>query len=292
MSEAACEYVSSRGLMKSCDIYPPNPVSSTRRCYDYDWANLSPRSSVYVIGSAIPDFLQRAWPKITVPFVLVTGDCDQTVPLDIVTEGQFKEMMAAPKLLAWFSQNLVLEHPKLHPIPIGMDYHTLSETKGHPWGPVQTPLAQEQILKMLAERGDKQEKAVQAYGNFQFSMNTRYAGDRREALRDLSAAVVHYEPKQVPRFITWANQTKCKFVASPFGGGLDCHRTWEALALHCVPILHSSPLDKMFEGLPVLLVNSWTEVTPELLSKPVGFRGLAKLHLSYWINLINESKGI
>jgi hypothetical protein len=48
----------------------------------------------------------------------------------------------------------------------------------------------------------------------------------------------------------------------------------------------------MFEGLPVLLVNSWTEVTPELLSKPVGFRGLAKLHLSYWINLINESKGI
>jgi hypothetical protein len=289
MSEAACEYVSSRGLMKSCDVYPSNPVSSTRRCYDYDWSALKPKSSVYIIGSSIPHFLQVAWPLIKVPFVLVTGDCDQSMPVDVVSESQFKSMVEDPKLVAWFSQNLVLEHPKLHPIPIGMDYHTLSENKGHSWGPNQTPQAQEQILKMLCERGDKQERLPQAYCNFQFSMNTRYAEDRRDALRDLSAGVVHYEPKAVTRFITWANQSKFKFVASPFGGGLDCHRTWEALALHCIPILHSSPLDKMFEGLPVLLVNSWTEVTPELLQR--GLKGsMDKLQLSYWVALINKSK--
>jgi hypothetical protein len=30
------------------------------------------------------------------------------------------------------------------------------------------------------------------------------------------------------------------FVASPYGGGPDCHRTWEALILGCIPIVKSS----------------------------------------------------
>jgi hypothetical protein len=51
------------------------------------------------------------------------------------------------------------------------------------------------------------------------------------------------------------------FVASPHGNGLDCHRTWEALALGCIPIVKRSPIDKVFQGLPVWIVGSWKEVT-------------------------------
>lgn len=282
--------------MKSCDVYPSHPVSSTRRCYDYPWATLKPHSSVYIIGSSVPDFLQRGWPLITVPFVLVTGDCDQTVPLDIVTEAQFKDMVENPKLLAWFSQNLVLDHPKLHPIPIGLDYHTLASSSPHPWGPQQTPANQEALLKAIQNR--MPDRLVKSYGNFQFSMATRYAEDRRDALKGIDASAIDYEAKAVNRFTTWANQSKYHFVASPFGGGLDCHRTWEALALNTFPILHSSPLDAMFEGMPVLLVKAWTEVTPVRLqqfleehqSSALKQSQHPKMTLAYWVQQIHKKQ--
>jgi len=266
MSEAACQLVSSRGLMKSCDVYPPHPVSSTRLCYDYDWASLKPGASVYVIGSAVPHFLMIAWDAIKVPFVLVTGDCDLTMPDDLFTRENLALFLAEPKLLAWFSQNLVTTHsPKLHRIPIGMDYHTLAEHKNHPWGPQQSPIDQEQILIAVRDRAMSKERQPIAYANFQFSMTTRYAEDRRTALAQLPPALIHYESMPVSRFITWAHQSKFELVISPHGGGLDCHRTWEALALGCYPIVKSSPLDPLFEKLPVLIVKEWSDVTQERL---------------------------
>jgi hypothetical protein len=84
--------------------------------------------------------------------------------------------------------------------------------------------------------------------------------------------------------------SKHKYILSPHGNGLDCHRTWEALALRCIPIMKTSPLDRMFEGLPVLIVNKWSDVTQELLDnfKPSG--NLDKLRLSYWKDLFNKHK--
>jgi len=264
MSEADCQLVSSRGLMKCCDVYPPNPVSSTRLCYDYQWSTLKPGASVYVIGSALPHFLMIAWNKIQVPFVLVTGDCDLTMPDDLFTTESLALFLEEPKLLAWFSQNLTTTvHPKLHRIPIGMDYHTLAENKNHPWGLQQPPIDQEQILFALRDRA--KERRPIAYANFQFSMTTRYADDRRTAIAQVPSALVHYESIPVNRFVTWAHQTKFELVVSPHGGGLDCHRTWEALALGCYPIVKSSPLDPLFEKLPVLIVKEWSDVTQERL---------------------------
>jgi hypothetical protein len=56
---------------------------------------------------------------------------------------------------------------------------------------------------------------------------------------------------------------KHRFVVSPAGHGLDTHSTWEALLARCIPIVPRSPLDSMFEDLPVWLVGSWEEVTDE-----------------------------
>jgi hypothetical protein len=215
------------------------------------------------------------------------------MPLDVVTEQQFKQFVEHPNLLAWFSQNLVLEHPKLHPIPIGMDYHTLSEQTQHPWGPQQTPPNQEYMLMQIQKRNGERE--LKAYANFQFSMRTRYAQDRQEALKQIPADAVIYEPTPVNRFKTWVNQSKYAFVISPFGGGLDCHRTWEALALDCIPVLHSSPLDKMFEGLPVILVHSWAEVSlSKLLEASASIKKgpHPKLTLKYWTDLIKSKQTI
>jgi hypothetical protein len=82
-------------------------------------------------------------------------------------------------------------------------------------------------------------------------------------------------------------------VVSPPGEGLDCHRTWEALCLGCIPILISTPLDDMFEGLPVLIVKSWSDVTRELLDRTVSEYSkkewcLDKLYLNYWLEQISN----
>lgn len=58
-----------------------------------------------------------------------------------------------------------------------------------------------------------------------------------------------------------------KFMLSPHGNGLDCYRTWEALFLGMAVVVKSSTLDSMYDGLPVLIVNEWSELTPELLHR-------------------------
>ena len=296
--ESLCMFVSSRGLMKSCDVFPPNPVSSTRRCYDYPWPLLKSHSTVYVPSSAIPDFIARAWPQIEVPIILVSGDCDETVPYDIFPSQEAARAFVNDKrLIAWFAQNMAPFHPtKVYQIPIGMDYHTLSTNTAHPWGPQQTPQQQEQALLMLRERNETKKPTI--FSNFHFSMKTRFGADRVDAIQKIPKDLIFYPEKPSSRFLTWAIQKGFTFVASPWGGGLDCHRTWEALALGCYPILHSSELDPMFRDLPVLIVKSWSEVTQERLdaflkeqegkSKKIP----EKLTLKYWTYMINLYKSV
>ena len=50
------------------------------------------------------------------------------------------------------------------------------------------------------------------------------------------------------------------FVISPPGNGLDCHRTWEAIYLGCVPVVKRSSLSEEFTmNLPILAVEDWSD---------------------------------
>ena len=51
-----------------------------------------------------------------------------------------------------------------------------------------------------------------------------------------------------------------KFMFSPAGNGLDCHRTWEAIYAGCVPILKRGTLvSSLSESLPIWEVDDWDE---------------------------------
>jgi hypothetical protein len=87
--------------------------------------------------------------------------------------------------------------------------------------------------------------------------------------------------------------TKHRFMVSPAGNGLDTHSTWEALLAGCIPIVPRSPLDPMFEDLPVWLVDSWEEVTDEaVLRIEQEFKGKVykweKLFASGWHKEIHK----
>jgi len=86
-----------------------------------------------------------------------------------------------------------------------------------------------------------------------------------------------------------------KFVLSPPGNGLDCHRTWEVLYVGSIPVVISSTLDPLYVGLPVIIVDSWEEVTEDFLERKYieitnKQHNMDKLYLGYWIDFINQIK--
>ena len=295
--ESSCDYICSRGILKSCDIYSSTPRSSIRQLIDYNFSSLKPGSTIYVCGSAVPHFIQDIAPQIPFGYILVSGDCDETVPIDLFTSDEnFNQFINSSNLIHWFSQNCVLtSHPKLSQIPIGLDYHTLSE-RDHEWGNKTTPLNQEKLLQTVASKAKLlDERICKAYANFQFLMTTKFGSDRVNSINQVPKELVYYEPTKIKRLNTWVNQSKYAFVLSPHGNGLDCHRTWEALALGCIPIVKTSPLDSLYDDLPILIVKEWSDVTQELLNKIIEEYktkqfNLEKLKLNYWIKKINSYK--
>ncbi|MEM1282614.1 MAG: hypothetical protein AAGG81_03590, partial [Chlamydiota bacterium] len=76
---------------------------------------------------------------------------------------------------------------------------------------------------------------------------------------------------------------------------LDCHRTWETLLMGAIPIVRSSTLDRMYEDLPVLIIDNWEEITPQLLNKTYEEFGknqfnLKKKFFDYWWKKIDQTR--
>ena len=282
--------------MKSCDVFPAHPVSSTYNLYDADWSALQPGASVYVPGSAIPNFQRYVLDEIKVPIILVSGDCDETIAGDIfMTERMQQNFIEHPAIVHWFSQNLVTKHPKCTQIPIGMDFHSLTNAQSHKWGEGMPPPAQEEAIKSIAAGAPAwSERSPLAYCNFQFRLDSRFDDDRRTAMSRMDPTALHIAPAFVPREQTWSDQSGYAFVISPHGNGLDCHRTWEALALGCVPIMRHSPVDPLFEGLPVVLVDDWADVTAPfmktLYENPPPLARPERLTRDFWVKLIREKQ--
>ena len=84
--------------------------------------------------------------------------------------------------------------------------------------------------------------------------------------------------------------------------GTDTHRVWEILNLHCVAIVISSPLDRMYGMFPVVIVKKWQEVFAEgalarfeenIVSKfgekPFNSRVVRMLESTYWVEVIRNT---
>lgn len=59
-----------------------------------------------------------------------------------------------------------------------------------------------------------------------------------------------------------------KFVISPEGNGIDCHRHYEALLAGCIPIIERNPrIAEKYKGCPVLYTDDYSEITEDYLLK-------------------------
>jgi hypothetical protein len=274
--------IASRNIVAICTHHIENPESESGRV-----PTTFPQKdgeSVYCHPTALGNLIQYYLPHVKFRFVLVSGDSDVTVPTDVQAEADY--ILNHPLLLAWYSQNCTQPSGKLRQLPIGLDFHTMSQ-RNHEWGPKQAPVFQ--MGDLINIRNLNTPKRIACYSNFHFLVNTRYAQDRLDAIAKVPRELVFYEPHKIRRINSWQNMVTYKYILSPHGNGLDCHRTWEALALGCIPIVKTSPLDPLFAGLPVLIVRDWSDVTHELLNSFIPDTScMEKLDLSYWNQLINK----
>ena len=310
--ENNCNFVCSRGILKSCDFFSQNPISSWSCDAEYLNNMISDNKmfdgmSIYVCTDALPHFIENVLPNISKKFTLVTGDSDATVPegtIDLwhnprpLETAKCLELANNDNLIKWFSQNCILNHEKIEQLPIGLDYHTISNDPNKPWRAENegtSPQEQEEILNSVKNDAKPfYDRICKIYVNFTVDIKNDKS-ERTVAINSISQELIHLDIEFKPRTNIWKNAREYAFVLSPSGGGLDCHRTWEALCLGCIPIVKSMGTNKMYEGLPVLVVNEWRDVTQELLNDVISnFKETVfnydKLTLKYWINKFSQHK--
>lgn len=218
---------------------------------------------VFLKTKYIAKYVKYMHPKIRNPYILVTHFGDEDIP------GDYACLLKDKKILAWFGMNATLIHPKLHPLPIGLDsnslINTVLEVKTH-------PIAKERLL----------------YLNFGATH------PERMQVKDFFASKPYCTiQERLDRKDYYTEVMRSQFIISPRGNGIDCVRVWESVLLGTIPIVKTSPLDSLYEDLPILIVNDWTEINEEFLkekyleiiSKPYNFE---KLYMDYWLNQIKN----
>ena len=289
--EHDCEFVSSRGILKSCTLHKDDICSSDTNLDPEVFKRVQENETLYINNSSVRYFFEHYFHTIQYPFILVSGDSDLSMPFN-----GYEQYVKNPLLIHWFCQNLTVQHEKITHLPIGLDYHTLSKLNEiHPWGIGCSPLQQESILKSIVKK-PLFERYFACYINFHFThwgIHTR--GDRQECLSSIPKELCYFQPTYLDRKTTWDCMSQCVFVICPFGGGYDTHRLWETLILGSIPIVKSSGLDPLLKDLNVLIVQSWSDLSHELLInhihtlKPIHTE---KLTLRYWVKAIESKKNI
>ena len=88
----------------------------------------------------------------------------------------------------------------------------------------------------------------------------------RKGLKDLFRNWATVEDQRVDYTNFLLNLARHKFILSPRGNAIDCHRHWEILYMRRVPVMKRHPyLEALFKNYPVLFVDKYSDITKDLL---------------------------
>lgn len=319
-ADLAFHHVHSEAIREAADVvidYDSN-VEHPRRPqvplpYLVQFAPAIPRGAiVHVKADHVGAFAATILPQLAAPIVLVTGDADRA------QVAGHRHLLEHPMIGHWFAQNadLDVDHPRLGPIPIGLDNPVYTKFEKRLGFLVDTLAGRTRLDPRLSRNDTGDQRRFNAAAAVSrgaigrkplavlctFHKNHRIAPDI-SGLPDRVAAAhalagkgfCHFVTRRIPQDECWRIHAAFAFEASPQGNGMDCFRTWEALALGTVPIVRRSPLDRLYRahGLPVAIVEDWQEVTSERLGQwaeelvPQLEPTRHKLSAGYWTGLIH-----
>ncbi len=185
-------------------------------------------------------------------FIIFTGFED--TPIDEEIFNRIPE-----NVLGIYASNATTFGGKVHPIPYGIQRKLSERDNRH-----------NIILKLLNEDYEPKKKL---YINHSLGTNPK-----RALINDFFSNdnwVTISSPLDIgePSYETYLKDIKNhKFMICPDGNaiGCECHRDWEVLYMRRVPVLERSQyLEKIFDGIPVLFVDSFFDVTEELLDNNI-----------------------
>lgn len=243
------------------------------------------RDIIFLKTDYVPYFFEKFHPKIGAQYILITHNSDVSPiylkALDHPWLGyDFSHYLNDPKLVVWFAQNIDYVHPKLKPLPIGVSNNYNSN------GKVGFFINATRNVPGFVGRHNY------LYLNFTPSTNTKERQSAIDFFRNKPYAYITHGKTQD----AYLEELKhFKYVLCPEGNGIDCHRTWEALLMGCIPILKHSRIDTLFEDLPVILINDWSEITKDFLEERAKEMAnkkykVEKIYADYWIHLIRSYK--
>jgi len=172
--------------------------------------------------------------------VLITHNSDQKF-----TEAHFNAI--SPFVSHIYAINCVYQHPMITPIPIGF---VDNQYKPH---------SKFEIIKTM-----NYEKHNLLYMNFAINTNPEKRNECWSVFKnqDWVLKETDLSPEDFYKQIS-----KSKYILSPEGTGIDCHRIYESMFLGSVPVFKTSQLNYFYKTLPVVIVNDWTEITKEFLEE-------------------------
>tara|TARA_R100000664_G_C2759098_1_gene148529 strand:- start:184 stop:984 length:801 start_codon:yes stop_codon:yes gene_type:complete len=218
------------------------------------------------------------------PKVFITHNSDYHIDEDLYHRG--------PACETWFAQNKDCRSDKVVPIPIGIENMVLRKNKTSYEGSFSSQVkgAHQKGLLLDKINGLCIEKKDLAYLNFNIST---FPGLRKFVWDNYSNQdwVTVTENLSMEKF--YFDIAQHKFVFSPRGNGVDCHRTWEALYLRTIPIVKKCRHMKEFEDLPIFFVDNWSSPCYNKLNDfyekvQDKLYDLDKMKISYWRKRINE----
>lgn len=233
---------------------------------------------VYALTHYVDHFLAHHHQNIPAPYILLTHNSDYPSG-----RNELLHYLKDPKLIAWYGANLINKHPKLRPIPLGV----ANEYWNH--GNVTILKAVSRRLKPFHQR-----KTLLYVDSFSETNSDRIEIRQYFLNHFDNDSAVHISRSRKQWKDHMQQLGEAKYVASPPGYGIDCYRTWEALIMGAVPIVERSEFQSLYDNMPVMVVNKWTEVTRENLTKFESTLGLGpdgvplrpKIWLRYWIEQI------
>lgn len=197
------------------------------------------RNIIFCQSDLFPQFNADVLSKLNSYVLLIFGNSDQNFNSKNTQDLNLNYVKSV------FSQNLEEKIDKFTVLPIGLE---------NAWRFDHGKVLNFRFLRLFRPR--------KIY-KIMWSFNTQNNTDEREraqlALMECSQAV---NLGWVSKFKHRKSLSSYAFVASPPGNGLDCHRTWEAMYLRCVPIVRRSFMTEEYErlGLPIWIVDSYEEL--------------------------------
>ena len=218
--------------------------------------------------------------------ILITHNSDYPITVDLYD-------IVHKNIKKWFAQNKNVDSNKIVSVPIGLENIVLRVTPQSRLGlhssRVKNALQKAKYIEKVARKKSTHDKLIY------LNINPKTWPQERQYIIDIFKQKdwVTYQKN-----VTWQQYYDSiathKFVFSPRGNGIDCHRTWEALYLRTIPIVKTSICMDDFQDLPILFINNWDEINYNLLlSKYEKISNkkydLSKMKISYWKDRITEA---